>query len=96
MSITNGTSRSVSAMGHPAVERYTPGHIVCVGTHKVEVVNYLAEGGFAQIYVVKFLEYLKEFDNTASVPLKIGDVACLKRVLVQDENGLNEMRKKWR
>lgn len=78
--------------GHPAVERYTPGHIVCVGTHKVEVVNYLAEGGFAQIYVVKFLEYLNEFDNTASVPLKIGDVACLKRVLVQDENGLNEMR----
>ncbi|EJS44833.1 akl1p [Saccharomyces arboricola H-6] len=92
MSITNGTSRSVSAMGHPAVERYTPGHIVCVGAHKVEVVNYLAEGGFAQIYVVKFLEYLNEFDNTASVPLKIGDVACLKRVLVHDENGLNEMR----
>ena len=50
-------------MGHPAVERYTPGHIVCVGTHKVEVVNYLAEGGFAQIYVVKFLEYLNDFAN---------------------------------
>ncbi|CAI4055299.1 hypothetical protein SKDZ_02G1650 [Saccharomyces kudriavzevii ZP591] len=92
MSITNGTSRSVSAMGHPAVERYTPGDIVCVGTHKVEIVNYLAEGGFAQIYVVKFLEYLNEFDNAASVPLKIGDLACLKRVLVHDENGLNEMR----
>lgn len=92
MSTTNGTSRSVSAMGHPAVERYTPGKIVCVGTHKVEIVNYLAEGGFAQIYAVKFLEYLNEFDNTASLPLKIGDVACLKRVLVHDENGLNEMR----
>lgn len=74
------------------MERFLPGTIVSVGTHRVEVVNYLAEGGFAQIYVVKFLEYLNEFENKPKVPMKVGDVACLKRVLVQDENGLSEMR----
>lgn len=74
------------------MERFPPGTVVSVGTHSVEVVNYLAEGGFAQIYIVKFLEYLNEFESKSKVALEIGDVACLKRVLVPDENGLGEMR----
>lgn len=92
MSATNGAARTSSSVGTHTLERFPPGAIVSVGTHRVEVVNYLAEGGFAQIYVVKFLEYLNEFESKLGVPLKIGDVACLKRVLVQDENGLGEMR----
>ena len=68
--------------------------MVTVGTRKVEVVKYLAEGGFAQIYEVKFVENLNEFENknNSNIALNIGDSACLKRVLVPDENGLNEMR----
>lgn len=92
MSTTNLTSRTSNSVGNPTMERFLPGAVVAVGTHRVEVVNYLAEGGFAQIYVVKFLEYLNEFENKSKVPMKVGDVACLKRVLVQDENGLSEMR----
>ncbi|QLQ80431.1 hypothetical protein HG537_0D04310 [Torulaspora globosa] len=89
MGATNGGSRTSSSVGTHTVERFQPGAIVSVGSHKVEIVNYLTDGGFAQIYVVKFLEYLNEFDKT---PLKVGEIACLKRVLVQDENGLSEMR----
>ncbi|KAL3233783.1 Serine/threonine-protein kinase AKL1 [Nakaseomyces bracarensis] len=77
-------------------EKFQPGKIVTVGSHKVEVVSYLAEGGFAQIYVVKFIEYTNEFerknDETIMGALTPGSAACLKRVLVQDENGLNKMR----
>lgn len=89
MGTINGASRTSSSVGNHTVERFQPGAIVSVGSHKVEIVNYLTDGGFAQIYVVKFLEYLNEFDKT---PLKAGEIACLKRVLVQDENGLSEMR----
>lgn len=92
MAAANGATRTSSSVGTSAMERFLPGAIVSVGTHKVEIVNYLAEGGFAQIYVVKFIEYLNEFDNKLKKPLKVGEVACLKRVLVQDENGLREMR----
>lgn len=92
MSSTNGASRTSSSVGTHTVERFPPGAVVSVGTHKVEIVNYLADGGFAQIYAVKFIEYLNEFENKAKNPLKVGEVACLKRVLVQDENGLSEMR----
>lgn len=106
MSSTNGTTKSASTynagssvMG-PGFEKFTPGHTVSVGSHKVEVVNYLAEGGFAQIYTVKFIELLNEFDTLSMEmdmkpdknKLEIGSNACLKRVIVSDENGLNEMK----
>ncbi|EDO14474.1 hypothetical protein Kpol_251p4 [Vanderwaltozyma polyspora DSM 70294] len=74
------------------LDSYVPGTIVIVGIHKVEVVKYLAEGGFAKIYVVKFLEYLSTVDPNGKEVLQNGDQLCLKRVLVQDDNGLNEMR----
>lgn len=92
MSNANMTNRTSNSVGNPTSERYLPGAVISVGTHRVEIVSYLAEGGFAQIYVVKFLEYLNEFESKPKVSLKAGDVACLKRVLVQDENGLSEMR----
>ena len=74
--------------------KYQPGKQISVGTHQVEILNYIAEGGFAQIYSVKFVEYSNEFGNDNNDPntLKPGDIACLKRVIVHDENGLNELR----
>ncbi|KAG0670501.1 hypothetical protein C6P45_002243 [Maudiozyma exigua] len=80
---------------NPGVEnKYQPGKQISVGIHQVEILNYIAEGGFAQIYSVKFVEYLNEFGNDNNDPnsLKAGDIACLKRVIVHDENGLNELR----
>ncbi|SCU80343.1 LADA_0B06722g1_1 [Lachancea dasiensis] len=76
----------------PPMEQLKTGVQVIVGNHRVEVVKYLAEGGFAQIYVVRFIEYANELERQPSVPLTVGHLACLKRVLVTDENGLNEMR----
>lgn len=73
-------------------DKYAPGTIISIGIHKVEIVTYLAEGGFAKIYVAKFLEYLNEMNYVQSSTLVPGNLVCLKRVLVQDENGLNEMR----
>ncbi|CAL9736094.1 serine/threonine-protein kinase Akl1p [Monosporozyma servazzii] len=90
---TNVTSSMTNSVSNLAVEKYPTGHTVAVGSHKVEVVRYLTEGGFAQIYVVKFIELLNEFNaNAHNSELKVGDLACLKRVMVHDENGLNEMR----
>ncbi|SCU83940.1 LAMI_0C05446g1_1 [Lachancea mirantina] len=83
------TSRSSSA---PGLEKLKTGAQVTVGNHKVEVIQYLAEGGFAHIYIVKFLEVVNELEYTSATSLKPGDLACLKRVFVVDENGLNEMR----
>lgn len=89
----NVTSSMTNSVSNLAVEKYPTGHTVAVGSHKVKVVRYLTEGGFAQIYVVKFIELLNEFNaNAHNAELKVGDLACLKRVMVHDENGLNEMR----
>ncbi|SCU78457.1 LANO_0A03070g1_1 [Lachancea nothofagi CBS 11611] len=76
----------------PGLEQLKTGSQVIVGNHRVEIVSYLAEGGFAQIYVVKFVEYANELEKQPSVTLALDQLACLKRVLVTDENGLNEMR----
>ena len=53
-----------------------------VGSHKVTIVKYLLEGGFAHIYKV-------EIDP----PEEDSNIACLKRVIVPDKNGLNLLRK---
>lgn len=92
MPATNGAAKTASSINKPVVDGYTPGTLVTVGNQQVEVLNYIAEGGFAQIYSVKFLKSLDEFDNGNKAPLQSGDIACLKRVLVPDENGLSEMR----
>lgn len=53
-----------------------------VGSHKVTILQYLSEGGFAHIYKVKI-----DPEEERS------DIACLKRVIVPDKNGLNTLRK---
>ena len=86
-------NKTIGNMEKLHIEKYITGQQVAVGYHKVEIVKYLTEGGFAQIYVVKFLELLNEFNADINNPhLKPGALACLKRVMVQDERGLEEMR----
>lgn len=92
MPSTSGAAKTASSVNKPLVDGYAPGTLVAVGNQQVEVLNYLAEGGFAQIYSVKYIKFLGEFENGANAPLQLGDVVCLKRVLVPDENGLSEMR----
>lgn len=53
-----------------------------VGTHQVKILGYLSEGGFAQIYKVR----IDPMEGNS-------DIACLKRVIVPDKNGLNQLRK---
>ncbi|SCV03860.1 LAME_0H13806g1_1 [Lachancea meyersii CBS 8951] len=89
--VAGGASTSRSATV-PVLEQLKTGSQVIVGNHRVEIVGYLAEGGFAQIYIVKFVEYANELEKQPAIALAMGEVACLKRVLVTDENGLNEMR----
>lgn len=110
-------------MTSPSVERLENGATVTVGKHKVQIVDYMTEGGFAQIYKVQFIELVNprqfppqkseqdgddsEIDSERTQPdllnnyrshdaenclLQPGELACLKRVMVQDENGLNELR----
>lgn len=80
----------MTSLNSPNEEKYPNGQMISVGAHRVEIVSYLAEGGFAQIYVVKFVEYLNEFESLGSKSaITVGDIACLKRVIVNDEMGLN-------
>lgn len=53
-----------------------------VGLHKVEIVKFLSEGGFSQIYEVKMDP---KHDSS--------EVGCLKQVIVPDKAGLNTLRK---
>ncbi|KAG0660210.1 hypothetical protein C6P45_001626 [Maudiozyma exigua] len=114
MSTSNATTRSTagfrsgSGIMNPDFEKFKTGDTVNIGSHKVEVVKYIAAGGFAQIYTVKFIGFLNELDilnandsdsnnndkkqKNEPKPLKIGDIACLKRVKVTDDSGLNEMK----
>lgn len=62
--------------------KLSEGTALQVGKHKVTVVKYLSEGGFAQIYKVT----IDPLENDS-------EIACLKRVIVPDKNGLNELRK---
>ncbi|AAS54516.1 AGR027Cp [Eremothecium gossypii ATCC 10895] len=73
------------------LEMLQAGSTVLVGVHQVEVIEYLAEGGFAHIYKVSFVGYTNELDRQDRI-LQPGDTVCLKRVRVSDENGLNELR----
>lgn len=110
MSLISGNPTITS----PQVERLSNGTIVSVGKHQVEIVDYIAEGGFSQIYKVKFIDLInvnlmennsKNKENTVEdgnaienkdlykdTSLQPGELACLKRVIVQDDNGLNELR----
>jgi len=65
----------------PTLEKLPPGTLLTVGSHQVKIVKYLSEGGYAHIYAVKIN------------PLEDGkDIACLKRVIVPNKDGLNQLR----
>lgn len=67
--------------GKPTLEKLAPGTQLTVGKHQVTIVKYLSEGGFAHIYVVK------------TNPMENGtEIACLKRVIVPNKEGLNQLR----
>lgn len=53
-----------------------------VGSHQTTIVEYLSEGGFAHIYKV-------EIDP----PESGSNIGCLKRVIVPDKSGLNQLRR---
>lgn len=53
-----------------------------VGSHQVEILQYLSEGGFAHIYKVQI-----------DPPEEGTDIACLKRVIIPDKTGLDQLRK---
>lgn len=59
-----------------------PGTQLSVGSHTVTVVRYLSKGGFAHIYEVQIATSDKK-----------GRIGCLKRVIVPDKGGLNQLRK---
>lgn len=58
------------------------GTSLTVGSHKVNVVRFLSEGGFSKIYEV-----------TMDPPHDDTEVGCLKQVIVPDKSGLNALRK---
>ncbi|ODV85456.1 hypothetical protein CANARDRAFT_187402, partial [[Candida] arabinofermentans NRRL YB-2248] len=65
----------------PRLEKLPPGTELLVGKHKTTIVNYLSEGGYAHIYVVKIQP--EEYHS---------EIACLKRVIVPNKEGLNQLR----
>lgn len=64
------------------MEKLIEGTVLAVGSHTATIVKYLSEGGFSHIYEVTIDP--KEDDS---------EIACLKRVIVQDKNGLTLLRK---
>jgi len=63
-------------------EKLPRGTKLSVGSHQVTIQKYLSEGGFAHIYAVSI-----DPEEGGS------DIACLKRVIVPDKSGLNQLRK---
>ncbi|KEY70037.1 hypothetical protein S7711_04052 [Stachybotrys chartarum IBT 7711] len=60
---------------------FSPGTKIQVGGHRVVILKYLSEGGFAHVYLVKL-----------SKPVDGTDQAVLKRVAVPDKESLRGMR----
>ncbi|KAI4151986.1 MAG: hypothetical protein L6R39_001929 [Caloplaca ligustica] len=60
---------------------FAPGTKVQVGGHRVVIVRYLSEGGFAHVYLVRLQK-----------PINGDDGAVLKRVAVPDKEALANMR----
>jgi len=60
---------------------FAPGTKIQVGSHRVVILKYLSEGGFAHVYLVRL-----------SAPVDGTDQAVLKRVAVADKGSLRGMR----
>lgn len=70
-------------MNHPEIPTYTPGTVLTVGTHHAKILNYIASGGFAQVYSAEM------FPADASTG---SNLTCLKRVIIPEKAGLNTLR----
>ncbi|GMF60326.1 unnamed protein product [[Candida] boidinii] len=71
----------MSSVPSATLEKLPPDTLLTVGRHQVKIVKYLSEGGFAHIYIVK----INPSENNS-------DIACLKRVIVPNKEGLNQLR----
>lgn len=90
-SAANSIYNQQTKQHQPKLERLVSGSVLHIGNHVIEVVNYLAEGGFSQIYKCKFISYLNDA-NTNGELLKTDDYICLKRVICQNQQSLNELQ----
>lgn len=89
-SAANSIYNQQTKQHQPKLERLVIGSLLHVGNHVVEIINYLAEGGFSQIYRCKFVSYLNEASVQES--LNVDDYVCLKRVICQNQQSLNELK----
>ncbi|GME93294.1 unnamed protein product [[Candida] boidinii] len=71
----------MSSVPSATLEKLPPDTLLTVGRHQVKIVKYLSEGGYAHIYIVK----INPSENNS-------DIACLKRVIVPNKEGLNQLR----
>ena len=70
-------------MNTPQISLYEPGTILTVGSHHAKIIKYLTSGGFAQVYSAEI---------SPPDPYSSANIACLKRVIVPDKQGLNTLR----
>ncbi|CAI4065534.1 hypothetical protein SUVZ_09G0740 [Saccharomyces uvarum] len=70
-------------MNTPHISLYEPGTILTVGSHHAKIIKYLTSGGFAQVYSAEI---------SPPDPYSSANIACLKRVIVPDKQGLNTLR----
>ncbi|ODV59916.1 kinase-like protein [Ascoidea rubescens DSM 1968] len=85
------------------LNKYSSGENITVGSYNISILNYLSEGGFAHIYKVKINSITipsskhsksnTNFNSSSHInPNLINSIACLKRVLVKDEEGLKQLQ----
>ena len=68
-------------MPQPPPNAYKAGTRLTVGSHKVSIIKYISEGGFAHVYTC-----------TIDPPFQGSSVACLKRVVVPSKWQLSLLR----
>lgn len=90
-SASNSIYNQQTKQHQPKLEKLVSGSILHVGNHVVEIMNYLAEGGFSQIYKCKFVSYLNEANVNGEL-LTTDDYICLKRVICQNQQSLSELQ----
>ncbi|RLV91840.1 Actin-regulating kinase PRK1 [Spathaspora sp. JA1] len=65
----------------PPPNAFQPGTNLEVGTHKISIIQYISEGGFAHVYTCK-----------VDPPFRGSSIACLKRVVVPSKWQLSLLR----
>lgn len=65
----------------PRLEKLAPGTVLAVGSHHATIIRFIGQGGFSHIYSVRMDP---QEDNSS--------IACLKRVIVPNKQGLSRLR----